>query len=130
MPQKEEFQQAKNLRADHLKTPRGRAAAWIQGLQDHVTRAEREARICNGAGDETCHLPANLAKEYAASWTSKAQGMKRLRPPIDKTIAGDEIPDNFAEKIASAEKVVLDFKKDMQRYKTLNRGYAKDKDKA
>ena len=62
--QKAEQRQKENIapktqRHDYVKTPEGRAKSWVAGLQDHINRAEGEAKQLQKG--ET-NLPNNLAK--------------------------------------------------------------------
>ena len=91
-----------------------------------IAQAEQEASKLNKGNT---NLPANLAKEYGATWTSKAGSFKRMRAMIDKTLQGNDqmSPEQFGKKVNSAEQELTSYKGEFQRYLTLSRSYDKMK---
>ncbi len=62
-----EKEEEKKKREQWAKTAEGRGTLWVQGLQQHISQAEQEAaNLIKG----TTALPANLAEEYAVTWSN------------------------------------------------------------
>ena len=119
-------EKVKEDRKAEAQTPQGRARIWLHGLDAHIRSSRDEAAHCKSA---KCILPKGLKQEYATSWTSKASSFKRARTNIDKLLNGEALPANFSKIVDKAELDIKDFKADMQRYRTLERGYLKSKEK-
>ena len=108
-------------------TVEGRAEAWLKGLVDHINRSEKEAKYCASV---ECALPANLAKEYVAMWTSRVMKFKKARTSIEQQMGGVGVPDtDFNKTVTEAEASIKSLKGDLQRFATLERSYKKQKDK-
>ena len=115
-----------------VKTPEGRAQIWLNGLQSYINKCSHEIKYCNGS---EVGLPGNLAREYAALWAKKTSTLKRLRQSIEQALStcegevSAEAAKEFRKKIDAAETALETFKNDMQRYKSLDNSYKRDKTK-
>ena len=121
--QREDAKQARKLQQA---TPEGRGRTWINGLQEYITRCDDEGAHCRSSD---CDLPPGLAKEYATTWQVKANHFKKLRSQIEKILSGEKSKDGFKEFMDKCERELKEFKGDLQRYKILERGYNKQKQK-
>jgi hypothetical protein len=118
----------KQQRKDEAQTPAGRARIWLKGLDAHIRVSMDEAVHCRSTDSK---LPKGLKQEYANSWSTKAASFKRARCQIEKLLNSelDGTNASFAKIVDKVEQEVKDFKGDIQRYKTLERGYVKTHEK-
>ena len=85
-------QLAKEARQASAKTPEGRAKAWLQGLQEHISKCDAELQVCKA---KDCPLPAGLAREFVAQWSSKGMSFKRARTSIEGVLNGSREAKDF-----------------------------------
>ena len=110
----------KEARRAEAQTPVGRARIWLAGLDQHIRICQDEASRCK---TDQCKLPSGLKHEYASSWQKKSTSFKKARTSIEKMLNGDSLPGTFDQTICKAEADVTDFKSDMARFRTLEKGY-------
>ena len=121
---REEKEVEKEKRRLAAETPEGRARKWLTTIQDSVSKALEEAKKCQ---DGSNCLPGGLRKEYASSWNTRATTFKTQRKKVEEAVTHGRDPQAFGTLMDKAEAAVDDFKTDLSRYKTLERGYAKTK---
>jgi hypothetical protein len=116
---------ARVARVQFAATPEGRAREWLQGLQAIISNCMAQVAHCNSS---ECLLPANLAKEYGATWSQKVSSLKRARTSIEKILNKEKTVEDFESVISNAEDQVKSFKHDLQNYRVLERGYKRKAD--
>ena len=121
---KDDQEQARIDRIAFAATAEGRAKTWLSGLQDVISKLESEVLHCKS---DKCHLPTNIAAEYASTFATKAASFKVTRKTIEDVLSGAQPVDDFESMITNAESQVKSLKSEIQRYKTLERGYGKQK---
>ncbi len=121
-----EREQGRETRRMQAQTPEGRARIWLNGLQSHIRVCNDEIALCNSPD---CVLPQGIAKEYGATWSARASSFKRVRTNIEKVLNGQKAVQNFKAMADKAASDVKEFKTDIQRYRTLQKGYQKALDK-
>ena len=120
---REERQQMKDQRREEAKTPEGRARIWLSGLQEHVRRCDDEVAHCSSS---MCALPKGLKEQYKNTWAQKSKDFKAARVKIEAVLSGKKQVKDFQLTMQAVEQDVQSFKADIQRYRTLERGYSKD----
>ena len=105
----------------HARTPEGRAEAWVSGMQSLVHTCDVEMKRCTAA---TCPMPKGLAREYAATFASKAALFKRTKNTIEKVLSG-KLETDLGRVMMDAENAVAALKEEASRFRSLLKSYEK-----
>ena len=124
-------QQDKKREADLLKETSGfKGKAWVSlcdGLLKKLADATNRCKsIEKGSKIVTdCQMPANLAKEYIATFVKDARLMKKLKDALCAAMSGHDEQSVF-EEMKSAKATTDAVKNNLSIFKGLDRRYAKD----
>ena len=93
--------------------PENRLSAWLTGVSAHINKCTEAAQ--KARSDENKGMIPSVAREYAATFDSKAVSLKKLRTQLEKCKNGEKA-DNLGTEVAKAEKTCKDLKSELRTF--------------